>query len=242
MEDSWTEIGEDAPSISPTRWSIILRARDTNGAERRESLEQLIRIYWRPLYAYLRKKWNKNNEDAKDLTQAFFADLLREPVLQGVEPEKGRFRTFLLVRLRNFMLNEKEAESALKRGGGEPLLPLETEGDWLNSSDNLTPEEIFDQEWERAIVHKAIRELREAYAQEKREVYFQVFKAYDLESDSQESYAALAVRLGIKETDVINYLSHARRRLRQLAAAIVRDSVESDSEVEPEILHLFRPE
>ncbi len=126
MRDTWTTIGGDETRFGATRWSLVLRARE-GVANGRESLEDLVRIYWKPVYAHVRRHWGKTNEDSKDLTQAFFADLLTRPFLARVTPEAGSFRTFLRRCLENFLRNRHDADRALKRGGGTDLLPLQEE-------------------------------------------------------------------------------------------------------------------
>src|SRR5436309_1791612 len=113
MTEPSTRTGGEAGHFTSTKWSLILNARESDGDEYRRHLESLIRLYWRPVYSYLRRKRGRRVEDAKDLTQSFFTFLLGRPFLDGVDPSKGRFRTYLLACLQNFLLNEADRERAL---------------------------------------------------------------------------------------------------------------------------------
>jgi len=217
---------------------MVLRAKESEGEAYRNNLDTLIRTYWRPVYDYLRRKWGKSNEDSKDLTQAFFADLLGRPFLERVSPEKGRFRTFLLSCLKNFLHKQHDAKQALKRGGGKTPIPLDFV-DAAEPVDARTPEEAFERSWEQAVVRETVRRLQGVYEKEDRGNYFTVFRKYDLEGDARVSYAAVAKELRIRESDVTNFLSHARTRFRDLARDVVRDSLSDEGQLSGEMKHLF---
>lgn len=240
MKDASTEIGGGAAPFLTTRWSLVLGAKESAGKDYRESLEALIRIYWKPVYSYLRRKWGSSNEDAKDLTQSFFADLLGRSFLSGVAPEKGTFRSFLLACLRNFLRDRHDAESALKRGGGRPIASLDfVSGNVIEPEDATTPEDLFARAWEQTVVQEAVGRLRDACAREKREIDFAVFEAYDLSQDSEVSYASVARTLGIGESDVTNRLFQVRRRFRAAVEEVVRDSVSDEAQLTEELRSLF---
>lgn len=239
MKDASTEIGGAGPFLT-TRWSLVLGAKESAGKDYRENLEALIRTYWKPVYSYLRRKWGNSNEDAKDLTQSFFADLLGRPFLAGVAPEKGTFRSFLLACLRNFLRDRHDAEIALKRGGGRSIASLDfISGTVVEPEDATTPEDLFARAWEQTVVQEAIARLREACLREKREVDFAVFEAYDLSQDAEASYASVAHKLGISESDVTNRLFQIRRRFRAAVEDVVRDSVSDETQLSEELRSLF---
>ena len=236
--------GQDR-ALRATRWSLVLAARSAEGDAYRGHLEELIRTYWKPVFGYVRRKWGKSNEDSKDVTQAFFADLLERPFLSGVAPEKGRFRTFLLTCLQNFVHKRHAAEQAIKRGGGRAPVSLEfISPDAVGSDvpDAATPEEAYARMWEQEVVAAAVRRLREAYEGEGRKLYFSLFQAYDLETDGEVSYAELAERFGISATDVTNHLHHARTRFRGVVRSVVRDSLDEDADLPDELQFLFGKE
>src|SRR5271155_3409716 len=115
MED--TKIGGPGGNFPATRWSAIVAARSTDSAERARALETVVESYWKPIYKYVRIRWNKSNEDAKDLTQEFFSRLIEKNYLGDFDPSKSRLRTFLRVCVDHFLANEAKAATRLKRGG-----------------------------------------------------------------------------------------------------------------------------
>ena len=117
-----------SPAFATTHWSVVLTAGDSDPDRARTALSQLCEGYWYPLYAFLRRR-GSGAEEARDLTQGFFADLLERGDLGGADPERGRFRSFLLTALKNFAANAHEREAALKRGGGRSRLSLDFEAD-----------------------------------------------------------------------------------------------------------------
>ncbi len=241
--DPRTQIGGQDEAFRSTCWSLILQSKEGDEGSTRRNLEPLIQIYWKPVYGYIRRKWGKSNEDSKDLTQAFFVDLLNRPFLDNVSPEKGLFRTFLRTCLENFLRNEYDRESTKKRGGDKKKFSL----DFINPDgtgsidpeDSQTPEELFDREWEKAAFQTALDTLEYKYAEEGRPNYYRVFRIYYLNRTEKVSYAKVAKDLGIKETDVTNYLTHARSRFGEVLEEIVRDTVSEDAQVHEEMAHLF---
>jgi len=242
MRDATTEMGGSRDAFLTTRWSLILGAKEGGAAGIRDNLETLIRAYWRPVYFYLRRRWRLSNENAKDVTQGFFAHLFQTSALSAVDPGKGTFRGYLLACLRNFQHNLHDAEVARKRGGGQPMQSLEfirSESGNMESPTTLTPEEEFDRCWEQTVVREAIGRMKAAYESERKALYFSVFEAYDLSEEREASYTGIAERFGIGVTDVTNYIAHARRRFRSLIEEIVRDSVSDPAEMSEELKHLF---
>jgi RNA polymerase sigma-70 factor (ECF subfamily) len=220
-----------------------LKARDSSGEEYQHYLNSLCAQYWKPVYAYIRGKSASSNEDAKDLTQAFFTDLLDRPFLSNVDREKGRFRAFLLACVRNFIRDQRKREVARKRGGDRLHLSLDDE--WpldlsLDPVDYRTPEETYDREWRKVVLNQAIQLLQEECVEEDREIWFRVFESYDLRGHGEKSYADLASEFGMKPTDLNNALARARRRLRALVRQVIAASVAISEDVEEEIDHLFR--
>jgi RNA polymerase sigma-70 factor (ECF subfamily) len=241
--DPRTQIGGKDEAFRSTCWSMILQSKEADEETCRVNLERLVRTYWKPAYGYIRRKWGKSNEDAKDLTQAFFADLFNRPFLEHVSPEKGRFRTFLRTCLENFLRNEYDRGTALKRGGDKTIISLDfisPDGRAsIDPPDNQTPEEIFDREWEKAAFQAALKTLEEKYGEEGRPNYHRVFQIYYLNPKEKVSYGDVAKKLGIKETDVTNYLNHARSRFGAILEEIVRETVSEEALVHEEMAHLF---
>jgi RNA polymerase sigma-70 factor (ECF subfamily) len=166
-----------------TIWSDILAAGDPASPECRPRLELLIRTYWTPVYAYVRAAWHKSNEDAKDLTQAFFAHLLEKKYLSNVRPERGTFRGYLKQALRHFLIDADRASRSRRPDG--PLLRLGESPDEIDRisppSPGDTPEKAFDREWFRRLIDDAIGVLKERLAADGKSVYVDVFQAYCLD-------------------------------------------------------------
>lgn len=229
-----------------TAWSALAGATSEDPVERHRSWETLITAYWKPVYKHLRLRWHKPHEEARDLTQGFFAQAMEKGFFDTYSPARARFRTFLRTCLDGFVSSQDQAERRLKRGGGAPLLSLDfelAEGE-LSRAEPVSPESIercFDQEWVRGLFGLAIEALREACAARGRMLSFQLFERYDLAevADSRRTYAQLATELGISVTDVTNHLAYARRELRQTVLALLRELTATDEEFREEARFLL---
>jgi RNA polymerase sigma factor (sigma-70 family) len=230
-----------------TRHSVILAATSEDPEARRQAFSSIVEAYWKPVYKYARLKWHAAADEAEDLTQAFFARAFEKSFFASYDPRKARFRTFLRTCLDGFVANERKAAQRLKRGGGTLVVPLDfqtAEGE-LRQHDVAVPadmEEFFDHEWARSIFGLAVDRLRAHYTGSGREKYFLVFERYDLEgSDTGEraTYAALAGELGIRVTDVTNYLAAARRQFRALVLDRLRELTATDEEFSAEAKRLL---
>lgn len=242
-----TRTGGAAEAFPPTRWSIVLAAGDPRSAAGAEALDHLARAYWKPVYAYLRRR-GLAVEDAKDLTQDFFETLLRRNLPGRADRAEGRFRTFLLASLRNFLLDARDRAAAEKRGGDRRREAIDLEG--LSPADlevpgpeAESPDQAFHREWALGLMRAALEDLRRHYAEEGKDLRARLFERYvDLvSSGGGVDYTALAGEFGCTVTDVTNYLHRARRLFRDLLRARVRDSVARPEEVDEEIrdLHKF---
>lgn len=226
--------------FATTRWSIILRAKE-DGTAGAAALETLCRAYWHPLHSYLVRK-GYSHADADDLTQEFFAGLLRRNSLSKVVPERGRFRNFLLVSLRNFLSDTHDRAKAVRRGGG--ILPIsldgvdEEGGPAIEPADQLTPEQAFEKQWAQTVLARAREILRtECIANNKQAVY----DALGPEgADTGETYVEIAERLGLSEEGVKSAAFRLRRRYRELIRAEVAETVENEEDLEEELRHLLR--
>lgn len=221
-----------APFPAKTAWSVVLQARDASGAARHEPLSRLASLYWKPVHGFLLRRWSLRPEDAADLAQEFFLALLEEGSLRDASPERGRFRTFLKLKLRDLVVDDLRKRGARKRGGGAFHVPIAAEGPdpaW----NGLSPEEAFDREWAACVMNEAVRELERALDAP----VFGAFRGCVLQ---HLSYRDSAAALGIKEGDVRNYVFRARSRLREILLARVRDSVEDEAGAEGELAYLMR--
>src|SRR6185369_2384767 len=189
-----------------TRRSVVLASRDPDPEVRRTAFAVLVESYWKPVYKYLRVKWQTGEEDARDLTQSFFLAALEKGTFDRYDPARARFRTFLRTCLDGFAVNEHRAAQRLKRGGGMAPLSLDFDGaeeelarqGAVGTIDAVNPEEYFHREWVRGLFARAVEELRRRCEEAGRDRRFAVFERYDLEEDSaRPTYAALGKDLGI---------------------------------------------
>jgi RNA polymerase sigma-70 factor (ECF subfamily) len=202
--DTDTGIGGAGGGAFPdTRLSAVQGAASEDTRERRAGWDRVVRSYWKPVYKYIRIRWRMSNEDAKDLTQEFFARAIERGYFARYDPARARFSTFVRTCLDRFLANEAQAAARLKRGGGMRR---------VEQFDEPAADDYFHREWERAVFREAIEAVRQKIDPRR----FAVFEQYDLaESGDRPGYRELAERHGIKETDVTNHLAAARRELRR---------------------------
>lgn len=231
-------------SFPATRLSLVARTRSADEETRTVAFASLIDAYWKPVYKHLRLKWQLNADDAADLTQEFFTTTLEKDVLGRFEPERARFRTYLRVCLDGFASNARKAESRLKRGGAVTLVPLDfasAEGELGRHEPAVAADvdELFYQEWIRALFQRAVDDLRGSCVSAHRSVMFEVFERYDLAEDTRPTYAALASELGLTAATVTNHLAAMRRELRRHVLGRLRELTSTDEEFEAEARRLF---
>ncbi len=243
-----TAIGGPARGFPATRWSAIVRARSEDPQERARALESVIAAYWKPVYKYIRARWGKSNEDAKDLTQEFFARLLEKDFLDSYDPAKARLRTFLRTCVDGVVANQDRAARRLKRGGDAPHLSLDFEGAESelaraglpapNSSESM--DEFFEKEWMRSLFSLAVEGLRQECQARGKMVHLRLFERYDLDDgDMRQSYANLAREFGLSTGEVTNYLAFARREFRRIALEKLREMTADADEFRREARALF---
>jgi RNA polymerase sigma-70 factor (ECF subfamily) len=225
-----------------THWSIISRARSgpEDSDERRAALEELAKLYWKPVYAYLRLRWRLPPNEALDLSQDFFLDILEGKYLPSADVERGRFRTFLKACLDNHVRGERRKDRAQVRGGDRARLSIDAGEDpdrFLIARETDSPEEILDRHWRMAVLEEALRKLEAMYRQEKREIYFEVLKRHDLLSKEEErpTYEKIAEELKVSRSDVDNYLRHARKTLLEKIKEILSMGVQGAEELAAEM-------
>jgi RNA polymerase sigma factor (sigma-70 family) len=220
-----------------TQWSQILQARS---AANSPALEDLCRAYWPPLYSFLRRQGH-SPQDAEDLVQGFLARLLAREDLAEVGPEKGRFRTFLLTSLRNFVIKQALRDKALKRGGRQAAISINADeaerlcGPDLSAS---SPEAAFDRRFAQAVVTRAFAALREEHRARGKEDFFATVASF-LDGAEPEGYEAAAAKLGMASGALAVAVHRMRGRLRELLRAEVRQLCTSAAEEEQELRHLL---
>ena len=239
---SQTSLPGAGPRFPSTRWSRILAPRG-DPAARKSAWESLAAAYWRPVYAYVRARWARSDDDALDCTQEFFLWGMSGGLLERADPARGRFRSFVKTALKNFMLDLERKRHTVKRGGTRGFVSLSGDADGRPDLDlpdvaARAPDEALDEVWRAELMERATRALEVELASQGKELYFHVFRDYFL-SESELDYAAVAERHGIKASDVSNYLQHAKRRFRGVLKATVADTVGESADLQAELAWLF---
>ncbi len=229
------ELTESRAVFATTRWSLVLESRAASPAAQ-EALEKLCRIYWRPVYSFVRRQ-GVASADAKDITQGFFALILERKDFHSVRREKGRLRSFLLVSLKHFMANARRDAAAIKRGGGQIALPLETieADDGSDAGGALSADVIYDRRWAFTLLEQVFARLREESAHSANPPLLE--KLATLLSDEPEcpSQAEIAREFGMTENAVKQALHRLRQRYRQLLREEIAQTVATPTEIEDEL-------
>ena len=232
-------------SFRTTRWSVVAAARGEPEPAARAALETLCATYWYPLYAYLRRK-GQGEDQARDLVQGFFASFLEAGGTARADPAKGRFRAYLLGALRHHVSDARERERAEKRGGGRAPLPLELDlGDAearysLEPSDGATPERLFERRWALLVLGRALERLGEEQRARGRERVFDRLVGYLTVTGDERAYADAAEELELSEGAVKVNVHRLRARYGELIREEVGHTVERADDVEDELESLFR--
>src|SRR6266566_4691916 len=231
----------DRAQFTTTHWSVVVAAGDSSAPTAQPALEQLCRAYWYPLYAFLRRLGHSST-DAQDLTQGFFAYLLKRRLVARANPQAGRFRSFLLASLKHFLAHEHERATALKRGGGQTVLSLDQfdpeERYAMEPSDNATPEAIYDQRWARQQVENALRRLRADYASAGRGPLIDLLKDYVWGDKNALTLAQIATQIDLTEEAVKKAVQRLRQRFRDCLRAEVAQTVATPDQIDDELRHL----
>ena len=226
-----------------THWSVVLQAGEEQSPQAARALEELCRTYWYPLYAYVRRR-DYSPEDAQDLTQGFFARLLTTHSLAGVQPDRGRFRSFMLVALRRFLANQAERGRTAKRGGHQAHIPFDgreaEERYRLDAEEQSTPDKLFDRAWALSVMESASVRLQEEYRLEGKEKHFERLRQFLAADEVEEkmTYAAVGAELGLSEGAVKLRVHRLRGRYRELLREQVAQTVGSAADLEDEIQSL----
>jgi len=238
------QAGENIPraAFAGTRWSVVMKARDKDAPEARAALSELCRMYWYPLYSFVRRSGYGHHE-AEDMTQGFFQHLIGRDGFAHVDPAKGRFRSFLISSMKNFLANERERAGAKKRGGGQIHVSIDmADADGRYScepADNSTPESIFDRQWAMAVLERVINVLKKEYGDKGRGDIFAALQDSITGSAAEASYTEIAKRLDTSEGNLKIMIHRLRRRFGETLRGEILQTVESDADVDGEIRHLM---
>ena len=221
----------------------MLAARDGTDTQARHALESLSNAYWYPLYAYLRGRGH-DADQARDLTQAFFAELLEKDILQAVDRSKGRFRSFLLASLKNFRSHERDREQALKRGGGTRTVSMDAEdaeGRFRREPvEDLTPEQIFERRWGLTVMERAMGRLEiETATIAERPDQFDRLKPYLTGGEPHVPYSQAAIDLGMTEGAVKTAVHRMRQKSGRFLREEIAETLASPAAVDDELRHLL---
>jgi RNA polymerase sigma-70 factor (ECF subfamily) len=237
-----TSLSQEASAFpNATAWSLVLGAADRHSDGWKAHLDSLVRRYWKPVCSYLVRRWSCSPDDAKDLTQEFFAKLYEEDFLGQAQPERGRFRTFLKLKLRDLVLKDLRSRATQKRGGRARFVSIDANADKVPIEPawpGLSPDEAFDQDWAAHFLSEALDELKAKLSAEGREAVFSAFWDCAVTSPPK-SYRDCALQLGIKVNDVGNYVFRARQEFRRILIANVRESVEKGEDAEAELNYIL---
>ena len=249
MKGQMTAVGSAAAgqhgrvAFTTTHWSVVLEAQGESPAAK-EALEKLCRTYWQPIYGFVRRQ-GAGSEEAKDLTQGFFALLLERRDLDVVRKEKGRLRSYLLTSLKHFLTNERNRDLAIKRGEGQRLIPMddlhEREAAGFGTTDTLTAEQIYERRWALALLDQVLTRLGDEYRASgpaSARLFDQLQKLLTDESD-RPSQADTAHEFGMTENAVKQACHRLRHRYRELLRQEIAHTVMLPGDIEDELRHLI---
>jgi RNA polymerase sigma factor (sigma-70 family) len=230
-----------AVAFTTTHWSVVLEAQGRSPAAR-AALEKLCRTYWRPIYGFVRRQ-GVGTEEAKDLTQGFFALLLERRDLDTVRKEKGRLRSYLLTSLKHFLASEQRRAMAIKRGKGQRLVPLEElsaiETIEMEPADHLSPDRLYERRWASTLMEQVLRRLKDEYSTAGNAALFDWLKQLLPDEPGAPSRAEIAARLGMTENAVWQALHRFRHRYQLLLREEISHTVAVASDIEDELRHLI---
>ena len=228
--------------FATTHWSVVLAAGQSDSPQAASALEKLCRVYWLPIYSYVRQR-GKPPHDALDLTQGFFALLLERNDFATANPDRGRFRSFLLTALNHFLANQHDRVMAAKRGGGN--IPISLDDDTveqryqLEPVTDLSPDKIYERRWALAVMEQAINALSAEFADSDKSRHFELLKQFLTEEAAPGEYGPIGRELGLTEGAVAVNVHRLRQRYRELVRLEVAQTVASPLEIEDEMRHLL---
>jgi RNA polymerase sigma factor (sigma-70 family) len=242
---SLTALGGNAhhgpAAFTTTHWSVVLEAQGESPAAQ-EALEKLCRTYWRPIFAFLRRQ-GLPPEEAEDITQGFFAQLLERRKFSALRKEKGRLRSFLLGALKYFVADEQRRAMAIKRGKGQRLIPLEElragERIDIEPSDPMTAEMIYERRWALTVLERVLSRLKDEYAAAGNTALFDALKELLPDEPGSPSQAEIAARLGMTENAIRQAFYRFRQRYQSILREEIAHTVATPADIEDELRHLI---
>ena len=230
-----------AVAFATTHWSLVLEAQGESPVVQ-EALEKLCRIYWRPIFSFLRRQ-GIGQEEAEDLTQGFFALLLERRDLSAVRREKGRLRSYLLTALKHFLADERRRAMAIKRGKGQRLIPLEElrTDEWMDvePADPLTAERIYERRWASTVLERVLNLLKDEYATTRNAALFDSLTQLLPDEPGAPSRADIAAQFAMTENAVTQAFHRFRQRYQLLLRQEIAHTVATPGDIEDELRHLI---
>jgi len=230
-----------AGAFRTTHWSVVLTARNLDNASGEHAMATLCQEYWRPVYVFIRRKGNGPYE-AQDLAQEFFHRLIAKELLQNVDREKGKFRTFLLTAVQRFLCNQWEYSQAQKRGGGTSTISWDhelAENLYLKEpADDWSPEKLFDRRWALTLLEGALKDLEAEYAEAGKADLFRALQPFIVGEAEHGDYATAAASLELTDGNARQCVLRMRRRYGERLRERIRETVETEDAVEEELRSL----
>jgi RNA polymerase sigma-70 factor (ECF subfamily) len=224
-----------------TRWTMVLAAAGGTSPQAERALEEICQIYWFPLYAYIRRRGH-SAEDAEDLTQEFFRQLLEHRWIKDVDRNKGKLRAFLITALKHFMAKEWRKASAQKRGAGQRILPLDSriaEGRYASTATpGADAEALFDREWALTLLDLTVKQLEQEYLNAGKADLFATLKDGLVMAHQAMDYPGMSAELGMTEGAIRVAVHRMRKRFRELYRAEVAQTLPPNADLDEELRHL----
>ncbi len=241
-EDSNPEAQTHAAVFATTHWSVVLTAGQRDTPQSAAALEELCRTYWYPVYAYVRRQGH-SPEDAQDLTQDFFAGLLAKGFPHGAAPARGKFRSFLLACLCNFLVDQHRHATAAKRGGREFIISLDQnqaeQRFGMEPGHALTPERLYEREWAMTLLERAQCRLSEEYSAAGKDKLYAALKEFPFAGKNERPIDEVASELGMTVSALKAAVHRVRARYRELVREEVAHTVVDPAELNEEARHLI---
>ena len=221
-----------------TAWSVVLGAQEHDGTQRQQCLTRLCSTYWKPVYQYIRRR-GLGHDEARDMTQDYFATFLEKDFVSTADRERGRFRTFVLVTVNRF-LTKQLARRSRREARLNIIIPTEEEGEDFILPElavKETAEDAFNRRWALSLIETTLERMREECTGGKKQQYFRALELF-LESAGathQMSYREMAQTMGVSESDITNFLFRGRNYFQKLLRDEIRNSVSSESAIDEEI-------
>lgn len=229
---------DGGPKFKATQWSVLALAAQSNSPAALRALDDLCRAYWQPLCRFIQSQ-GTSEADAQDLTQAFLLNFIGTKSLMRADPLKGRFRSFLLSSLKNFLHDEWDKRTAARRGGGQSIVSLDHDHSYAaEPADPTASDAYFDKTWAITLLNRAINEIRARWEERGKLTVFEALESYLAGSEETDDYARTAEKLGVSIPAVTTLIHRLRKEYREILRAEVARTVSDPRSINAELRHL----